>query len=149
VHGAYSKVLQPTEAEDFAYFKAQFSLDDDLAFACVKVYQAVDKVPPALLPRLLEVPSKLAERRQRILLAGLMLTRGFHDLQFMDGFVTKILTHVPDPAGRAEILAYVKAQVDMAAVRHIVSPSGTLPQGLSGGAMGEGRQLSQGHTGTV
>ena len=67
VHGRYSKFLQPEEVEDFEHFKAHFDLTEDLAFAATKTYHAAGKVKPEHLPSLLEIPSKIAERRKRLL----------------------------------------------------------------------------------
>jgi hypothetical protein len=106
LHGYYSKFLTPAEAEDFAHFQAHFSLDDDLAFAATKVYHAAGQVKPAQLPSLLEVPSKLAERRKRVL-EGVTLKLDL-DVAFLRGFVAKVLGHVTDPEARQDLLTYLR-----------------------------------------
>jgi len=106
IHGAYSKFLTPEEAEDFAHFQAHFSLDDDLAFAVTKTYHAAGRVKPEQLPRLLEVPSKIAERRKRVL-EGVTLKLDV-DVAFLRGFVEKVMEHVTDPTARQALLAYLQ-----------------------------------------
>jgi hypothetical protein len=106
VHGYYSKFLTPEEAEDFAHFRASFSLDDDLAFAVTRVYHAAGQVQPAQLPSLLEVPSKIAERRKRVL-EGVTLKLDV-DVAFLRGFVQKVLVHVTDPQARHDLLTYLR-----------------------------------------
>src|SRR5262245_29206977 len=66
-HGRYSKFLTQEEQVDFEAFKAHFDLTEDLAFAATKTYHAAAMVKPEQLPSLLEVPSKIAERRKRVL----------------------------------------------------------------------------------
>jgi len=109
VHGAYSKFLTTAEADDFAQFKESFSLDDDLAFAATKVLHASGKVKPQYLPALLELPSKLAERRKRVL-EGVTLKLDV-DMGFLRGFVAKVMQHVTDPAAQADLLAYLRASL--------------------------------------
>src|SRR5262252_10283044 len=92
VHGRYSKFLTPAQTEDFEAFKAHFDLTEDLAFAATKVYHAAMTVPPAQLPSLLEVPSKIAERRKRML-DGVTLKLDV-DLAFLQGFVARVMVHV-------------------------------------------------------
>ena len=105
VHGRYSKFLTEEEMEDFAYFKAHFSLDEDLAYAAVKVYRAASQVSPEHLPGLLEVPSKIAVRRKQVL-EGVTLKLDV-DMAFLRSFVEKVLTYVDNPTHRAELLAYL------------------------------------------
>src|SRR5262245_7463361 len=66
-HGRYSKFLTQEEQVDFDEFKKNFDITEDLAFAATKTYHAAGHVKPEQLPSLLEVPSKIAERRKRIL----------------------------------------------------------------------------------
>src|SRR5262249_203575 len=114
IHGYYSKFLTPAEAEDFALFRAQFSLDDDLAFAVTKVYHAPRKVKPEQLPSLLEVPSKIAERRKRVL-EGVTLKLDV-DVAFLHGFVEKVMQHVTDPQARHDLLTYLRAHLGATAL---------------------------------
>lgn len=109
VHGRYSKFLHPEEVEDFASFKAHFDLTEDLAFAATKIYHAAGKVEPAKLPALLEVPSRIAERRKRML-EGVTL-RVDIDTAFLKEFVQKVLSYVANPDDQAALLAYVEAIV--------------------------------------
>jgi hypothetical protein len=113
VHGAYSKFLTAAEAEDFAQFKASFSLDDDLAFAATKALHASGKVKPEHLPPLLELPSKIAERRKRVL-EGVVLKVEI-DTVFLRGFVAKVMQYVTDPAAQADLLAYLSEHLGAAA----------------------------------
>ena len=105
VHGYYSKFLTAEEAEDFAYFKDNFSLDADLAFAAAKAYRAASQVSPEQLPGLLEVPSKIAVRRKQVL-EGVTLKLDV-DMAFLRRFVEKVLAYVDNDAHRAELLAYL------------------------------------------
>jgi hypothetical protein len=105
VHGYYSKFLTEEEMEDFAYFKSNFSLDEDLAFACAKVYRATSQVSPEHLSGLLEVPSKIAVRRKQVL-EGVTLKLDV-DMAFLRSFVEKVLTYVDNPTHRTELLAYL------------------------------------------
>jgi hypothetical protein len=106
-HGAYTtKFLRPEQVEDFEYFRQHFSLDDDLAFAATKAYHAVESADVAQLARILEVPSKIAERRKRIL-EGVTLKLDV-DTNFIRGFVAKVMEHVTDPAAQADIFAYLR-----------------------------------------
>ena len=107
VHGRYSKFLHPEEVEDFASFKAHFDLTEDLAFAATKIYHAAGKVEPAKLPALLEVPSRIAERRKRVL-EGVTLRLDI-DAAFLKEFVQKVLSYVANPDDQAALLAYVEA----------------------------------------
>jgi len=109
IHGYYSKFLPPEEAEDFAHFQAHFSLDDDLACAVTKTYHAAGKVKPEQLPSLLEVPSKIAERRKRVL-EGVTLKLDV-DVAFLRGFVQKVMEHVTDPQARHDLLAYLQGHL--------------------------------------
>jgi hypothetical protein len=113
VHGAYSKFLTAAEAEDFAQFKASFSLDDDLAFAATKALHASGKVEAHQLPALLELPSKLFERRKRVL-EGITLKIDV-DTVFLRGFVAKVMEHVKDPTAQADLLAYLEQHLGEAA----------------------------------
>ena len=106
VHGRYSRFLHPEEVEDFAAFKEHFDLTEDLAFAATKAYHAAGKVKPEQLPSLLEVPSKIAERRKKIL-EGVTL-RVDVDVQFLHGFMVKVFEHVKDPEAQADIAAYLR-----------------------------------------
>ena len=112
-HGRYSKFLQPDEVEDFEQFKEHFDLTEDLAFAATKTYHAAGKVKPEQLPSLLEVPSKIAERRKRIL-EGVVLKLDI-DATFFQAFVAKVLTYVNDPADQAELLTFVEGYLGTAA----------------------------------
>jgi hypothetical protein len=114
VHGRYSKFLQPEEVEDFEAFKAHFDLTEDLAFAATKAYHAAGKVKPEHLPSLLEIPSKIAERRKRIL-EGVTLKVDV-DVDFLRIFVAKVLTYVTDSAAQADLLAYLRQHLGEAAV---------------------------------
>ncbi len=114
IHGAYSKFLTSEEAADFAHFQAHFSLDDDLAYAVTKVYHAAGKVKPEQLPSLLEVPSKIAERRKRVL-EGVTLKLDV-DVAFLHGFVEKVLEHVTDPHARQDLLAYLREHLGATAL---------------------------------
>jgi hypothetical protein len=107
VHGRYSKFLRPEEVEDFETFKQHFDVTEDLAFAATKVYHAASRVRPEQLPSLLEVPSKIAERRKRVL-EGVTLKLDV-DVAFLREFVVKVLSYVHDPTAHAELLAYVEA----------------------------------------
>jgi hypothetical protein len=109
VHGRYSKFLQPEEVEDFESFKEHFDLTEDLAFAATKIYHAAGKVEPAKLPALLEVPSRIAERRKRVL-EGVTLRLDI-DAAFLKEFVEKVLSYVANPDDQAALLAYVEATV--------------------------------------
>jgi hypothetical protein len=109
VHGRYSKFLQPEEVEDFESFKEHFDLTEDLAFAATKIYHAAGKVEPAKLPALLEVPSRIAERRKRVL-EGVTLRLDI-DAAFLKEFVQKVLSYVANPDDQAALLAYVEATV--------------------------------------
>jgi hypothetical protein len=109
LHGAYSKFLTAEEVIDFEQFKAHFDLTEDLAFAATKTYHTVGKVKPEQLASLLEVPSKIAERRKRIL-EGVTLKLDI-DVVFLRGFVEKVLQHVPSPEGQRDILAYLEAHL--------------------------------------
>jgi hypothetical protein len=109
VHGRYSKFLQPEEVEDFEAFKAHFDLTEDLAFAATKTYHAAGKVKPEQLPSLLEVPSKIAERRKRVL-EGVTLKLDV-DVAFLGEFVQKVLTYVPDITAQNELLAFVESHL--------------------------------------
>ena len=108
-HGAYSKFLQPEEVADFAHFKVHFDLTEDLAFAATKAYHAAGKVKPEQLPSLLEIPSKIAERRKR-LLEGVTLKLDV-DVAFLRDFVQKVLSYVADPTAQDELLAYVESHL--------------------------------------
>jgi hypothetical protein len=109
VHGRYSKFLTPEEQVDFEAFKAHFDLTEDLAFAATKTYHAAGKVKPEQLPALLEVPSKIAERRKRVL-EGVVLKVEV-DVAFLREFVVKVLAYVNDPAAQDELLAYVESHL--------------------------------------
>jgi len=109
VHGRYSKFLTPEEQEDFEAFKANFDLTEDLAFAATKTYHAAGKVKPEQLPSLLEVPSKIAERRKRML-EGVTLKLDI-DVEFLRAFVAKVLSYVADPTAQDELLAYVESHL--------------------------------------
>ena len=109
MHGRYSKFLQPEEVEDFESFKEHFDLTEDLAFAATKIYHAAGKVEPAKLPALLEVPSRIAERRNRVL-EGVTLRLDI-DAAFLKEFVQKVLSYVANPDDQAALLAYVEATV--------------------------------------
>jgi hypothetical protein len=112
VHGLYSKYrkfLTPEEVEDFEAFKANFDLTEDLAYAATKTYHAAGKVKPEQLPSLLEVPSKIAERRKRIL-EGVTLKLDV-DIVFLRDFVVKVLAYVPDPTAQDELLTYVESHL--------------------------------------
>jgi hypothetical protein len=113
VHGRYSKFLQPEEVADFEEFKKNFDLSEDLAFAATKTYHAAGKVKPEQLARLLEVPSKIAERRQRVL-QGVTLKLDV-DVDFLRVFVAKVLTYVTDATAQAELLAYLREHLGEAA----------------------------------
>jgi hypothetical protein len=113
VHGRYSKFLTVEEAEDFEEFKKNFDLTEDLAFAATKTYHAAGKVKPEQLPGLLEVPSKIAERRKRIL-EGVTLKLDV-DMVFLRGFLAKVLEYVTDPTAQDELLAYVETALGEAA----------------------------------
>src|SRR5262249_35283528 len=106
VHGRYSKFLTPAEQADFEEFKQHFDLTEDLAFAATKTYHAAGKVKPEQLPALLEVPSKIAERRKRVL-EGVVLKLDV-DVTFLQEFVVKVLSYVNDPTAQNELLAYVE-----------------------------------------
>src|SRR5207244_2269381 len=97
------------EVEDFEAFKANFDLTEDLAFAATKTYHAAGKVKPEQLPSLLEVPSKIAERRKRVL-EGITLKLDI-DVEFLRAFVAKVLTYVADPTAQNELLAYVESHL--------------------------------------
>jgi hypothetical protein len=112
-HGRYSKFLQPGEVEDFEAFKQEFDLNADLAMAATKVYHALDKVKPEQLPGLLEVPSKIAERRKRIL-EGVVLKVDI-DATFLHLFIAKVLQYVTDPTAQAELLTFVERYLGEAA----------------------------------
>ena len=107
VHGRYSKFLRPEEVEDFESFKEHFDLTEDLAFAATKIYHAAGKVKPEKLPALLEVPSRIAERRKRVL-EGVTLRLDI-DAAFLKEFVEKVLSYVANPDEQAALLAYVEA----------------------------------------
>ena len=109
VHGRYSKFLTPEEAEDFETFKQHFDLTEDLAFAATKTYHAAGKVKPEQLRSLLEVPSKIAERRKKIL-EGVTLKLDI-DVAFLREFVAKVLTYVPDPTAQDELLTFVESHL--------------------------------------
>jgi hypothetical protein len=109
VHGRYSKFLTPDEQVDFEAFKEHFDLTEDLAFAATKVYHAAGKVDPEKLPSLLEVPSKIAERRKRIL-EGVTLKLDV-DIDFLRAFVGKVLTYVPDATAQEQLLTYVESHL--------------------------------------
>jgi hypothetical protein len=113
VHGRYSKFLQPDEMEDFEAFRQSFDLTEDLAFAATKTYHAAGKVKPEQLPGLLEIPSKIAERRKRVL-EGVVLKLDI-DATFFQTFVAKVLTYVDNPADQAELLAFVEHYLGTAA----------------------------------
>jgi len=108
-HGRYSKFLTPEEHVDFEAFKTHFDLTEDLAFAATKTYHAAGKVKPEHLPSLLEVPSKIAERRKRVL-EGVVLKVDV-DVHFLREFVVKVLSYVPDPVVQNELLAYAEANL--------------------------------------
>jgi hypothetical protein len=109
VHGRYSKFLRPEEVEDFAAFKAHFDLTEDLAFAATKVYHASTRVDPEKLPGLLEVPSKIAERRKRVL-EGVTLKLDV-DVAFLREFIQKVLLYVPDATAQNELLTFVESHL--------------------------------------
>src|SRR5262249_263388 len=113
IHGRYSKFLQPDEVEDFETFTQHFDLTEDLAFAATKTYHAAGKVKPEQLSSLLEVPSKIAERRKRIL-EGVTLKVDV-DVDFLRMFVAKVLTYVTDSAAQADLLAYLRQHLGEAA----------------------------------
>jgi hypothetical protein len=106
VHGRYSKFLSPDEQVDFEEFKKHFDLTEDLAFAATKTYHAASQVKPEQLPTLLEVPSKIAERRKRVL-EGVTLKVDL-DVDFLRTFVAKVLTYVPDPTAQERLLTFVE-----------------------------------------
>jgi len=108
-HGRYSKFLQPEEVEDFEAFKQHFDLTEDLAFAATKTYHAAGKVKPEQLPSLLEIPSKIAERRKRML-EGVTLKLDI-DIEFLQTFVAKVLTYVTDPTAQDELLTFVESHL--------------------------------------
>ena len=109
MHGRYSKFLRPEEVEDFESFKEHFDLTEDLAFAATKIYHAAGKVEPEKLPALLEVPSRIAERRKRVL-EGVTLRLDI-DAAFLKEFVQKVLSYVANPDDQAALLTYVEATV--------------------------------------
>jgi hypothetical protein len=106
VTGRHSKFLTPDEQVDFEEFKRNFDLTEDLAFAATKTYHAAGQVKPEQLPSLLEVPSKIAERRKRVL-EGVTLKLEV-DIDFLRSFVGKVLTYVRDPADQERLLTYVE-----------------------------------------
>ena len=108
-HGRYSKFLQPEEVEDFEAFKQHFDLTEDLAFAATKTYHTAGKVKPEQLPSLLEIPSKIAERRKRML-EGVTLKLDI-DIEFLQTFVAKVMTYVTDPTAQDELLTYVESHL--------------------------------------
>ena len=108
-HGRYSKFLQPEEVEDFEAFKQHFDLTEDLAFAATKTCHAAGKVKPEQLPSLLEIPSKIAERRKRML-EGVTLKLDI-DIEFLQTFVAKVLTYVTDPTAQDELLTFVESHL--------------------------------------
>jgi hypothetical protein len=105
-HGRYSKFLTTEEQVDFEEFKRNFDLTEDLAFAATKTYHAAGLVKPEQLPSLLEVPSKIAERRKRVL-EGVTLKLEV-DIDFLRSFVAKVLTYVREPTDQERLLAYVE-----------------------------------------
>jgi len=108
-HGRYSKFLTVEEQVDFEEFKKNFDLTEDLALAATKTYHAAAKVKPEQLPALLEVPSKIAERRKRVL-EGVVLKVEV-DVHFLREFVVKVLSYVTDPAVQDELVAYAEANL--------------------------------------
>jgi hypothetical protein len=106
-HGRYSRFLQPDDVEDFEHFKQHFDLTEDLAFAATKVYHAAGKVKPEQLPSLLEVPSKIAERRKRII-EGLVLKVDV-DVEFLQTFIAKVLEYVTNPRDQDDLLAFAES----------------------------------------
>jgi hypothetical protein len=105
-HGAYERYLRPEQVEDFEHFRQHFSLDDDLAFAATKAYHASKVATPGQLPHILEVPSKVAERRKRIL-EGVTLKLDV-DVAFIRAFVAKVMEHVQNPSAQADIFSFLK-----------------------------------------
>jgi hypothetical protein len=105
-HGRYSKYLSTEEQADFEAFKEHFDLTEDLAFAATKTYHAAGLVKPEQLPGLLEVPSKIAERRKRVL-EGVTLKLDI-DVVFLHKFVAKVFTYVTDPHAQKDLLAFLR-----------------------------------------
>jgi hypothetical protein len=106
-HGRYSRFLNPEEVEDFEAFKASFDLTEDLAFAATKVYHAAGKVKPEHLGSLLEVPSRIAERRKRVL-EGIVLKVDV-DVEFLQTFIAKVLEYVTNPRDQDDLLAFAES----------------------------------------
>jgi hypothetical protein len=124
-HGRYSKFLTQEEQVDFEAFKAHFDLTEDLAFAATKTYHAAGKVKPEQLPGLLEVPSKIAERRKRVL-EGVTLKLDI-DVVFLHRFVAKVFTYVTDPDAQKDLLAFLRRHLGAAA--HGDDAGGDQPEG--------------------